>query len=143
MSNADNLKGKGFHERSADEVREIARRGGKASGETRRRKANFRRMLNMLLTVKVDGTDWAAFLESMGIEPTLEAAVNAAMIRKALAGDVKAYEAIARYSGQSHQTKMDDAEQVARTKHFKTKTAKMADKAEGDEDGVEIINDVK
>ena len=42
-------------------------------------------------------------------------AANAAMIKKALAGDVKAYEAIAKYAGQTDKTDADLAEQQIRT----------------------------
>ena len=50
--NDDNIKGYGFHERTAEEQREIARKGGKASGAARRRKADLRRMAQDIL----DGT---------------------------------------------------------------------------------------
>ena len=48
----DNIKGYGFHERTAEEQREIAQKGGKASGVARRRKADLRRMAQDIL----DGT---------------------------------------------------------------------------------------
>ena len=97
MANNENLK----PVRTKSEARERGRNGGKKSGEARRRKADFRRTLNMLLTAKIDSSEWTPFLESLGLDSTLESAVNAAMIREALAGNVKAYEAIAKYSGQS------------------------------------------
>lgn len=50
--NDDNIKGYGFHERTTEEQREIARKGGKASGAARRRKADLRRMAQDIL----DGT---------------------------------------------------------------------------------------
>lgn len=100
---------------SPSEAREYGRRGGKASGESRRRKADFRRTLNALLTAKIDSPEWTPILESMGLDSTLEAAVNAAMIKEALAGNVKAYEAIARLSGQSERTEADLEEQQIRT----------------------------
>ncbi len=50
--NDDNIKGYGFDERTAEEQREIARKGGKASGVARRRKADLRRMAQDIL----DGT---------------------------------------------------------------------------------------
>ena len=89
--------------------------GGKASGKARRRKADFRKTLNLLLTAKIDNPEWSPTLEALGLESTLEAAVNAAMIKKALAGDVKAYEAIAKYAGQTDKTDADLAEQQIRT----------------------------
>lgn len=50
--NDENLKGKGFHERTASEQREIAQKGGRASGESRRRKANIRKAINAALLDK-------------------------------------------------------------------------------------------
>ena len=88
--------------------------GGKASGEARRRKANFRKTLNQLLTTEIDSPEWKPVLESLGIECTLESALNMAMIKEGLAGNVKAYEAIAKYAGQSQKTEIDHAEQLAK-----------------------------
>lgn len=112
--NEENLKGHGFHERTASEQREIAKMGGKASGEARRQKANFKKTLNTLLTTKIDSPEWVPILESLGLECTLESALNMAMIKKGLSGDVKAYEAVAKYSGQSVQTDFDEEEQKIR-----------------------------
>lgn len=119
MARGNNLIGKGFDSRSTDEVRELARIGGKKSGESRRRKANFRKTLNMLLTAEVDIPDWTAFLESIGLDSTIESVVNAAMIREAMAGNVKAYEAIARYAGQDTRTEKDLEEQIIKMEAFK------------------------
>ena len=107
--------------RSADEARESGRKGGKASGEARRRKADFRKALNAILTSKVYHPDWTPFLEAQGIDSTVEAVVNAAMIAEAMRGNVKAYEAIARYSGQSDRTEADQEEQRVRTAAAKAK----------------------
>lgn len=49
MANEDNLKGHGFHERTASEQREIASMGGKASGKSRREQAAFRDCINAIL----------------------------------------------------------------------------------------------
>ncbi len=49
----ENIRDKGFDKRSTEELREIQSRGGKRSGEVRRRKADFRKTLNMLLTAKI------------------------------------------------------------------------------------------
>ena len=133
MANNENLKGHGFHERTAKEQREIAIAGGKASGKARRRKADFRRTLNLLLTAKIDNPEWTPALEALGLDSTLEAAVNAAMIKKALSGNVKAYEAIAKYAGQSAQTSADDEEQRIRTERAK----RARDQEVGDSDGSE------
>ena len=110
MANDENLK-----RLTPSEAREYGRKGGKASGEARRRKADFRKTLNLLLTAKIDSPEWTPLLQSLGLDSTLESAVNMAMIKEALAGNVKAYEAIARYAGQSDRTEGDHEEQKVRT----------------------------
>ena len=93
MAGYENIKDEN-NNRTPDERRELAIRAGKASGEARRRKADFRRTLNMLLTAEIDNPEWTPVLEALGLDSTLESAVNAAVIKKALAGNVRAYEAI-------------------------------------------------
>ena len=88
-------------EQSREEAVRNGRKGGKASGEARRRKADFRKTLNMLLTAEIDNEEWRPVLDALGAECTLESALNMAMIKEGLAGNVKAYEAIAKYAGQS------------------------------------------
>lgn len=112
-----------FNKRTKVEQRKIQSAGGRASGAARRKKADFRKTLNALLTAEIDYPEWTPFLESLGLDSTVEAAVNAAMIREALKGNVKAYEAIARYSGQSDRTDADQEEQKARTEAAKAQTA--------------------
>ena len=95
MANEQNLK----PVRTKREARERGRNGGKASGAVRRRKADFRRTLNMFLTAEIDSEEWKPVLEALGVECTLESALNMAMIKEGLSGNVKAYEAIAKYAG--------------------------------------------
>ena len=92
MANNENLIP--FNKRTVSEQRKIQSAGGKASGEARRRKADFRKTLNMLLTAEIDSEEWKPVLEALGVECTLESALNMAMIRAGLAGDVKAMDAL-------------------------------------------------
>ena len=126
MANNENLR----PVRTESEAREKGRAGGKASGAARRRKADFRKTLNLLLTAEIDSEEWTPVLQALGLDSTLEAAVNMAMIKKALAGDVKAYEAIAKYAGQSDRTEKDDAEQAAKTEREKAQAETLKDKQE-------------
>ena len=103
MANEQNLK----PVRTKREARERGRNGGKASGAVRRRKADFRRTLNMFLTAEIDSEEWKPVLEALGVECTLESAFNLAMIKEGLSGNVKAYEAIAKYAGQSDKSDED------------------------------------
>lgn len=99
MANNENLVP--FNKRTVSEQRKIQSAGGKASGESRRRKADFRRTLNLLLTAKIDSEEWTPVLEALGLESTLESAMLAAQIKEALAGNTKAAYFVAQYAGQS------------------------------------------
>lgn len=115
MANEKNLK----PVRTKSEARERGRNGGINSGKARRRKADFRKTLNMLLTAEIDSEEWKPILEALGVECTLESALNMAMIKEGLEGNVKAYEAIAKYSGQGTGTDADLEEQRIRTDRAK------------------------
>ena len=101
MAGYDNIKNHGFEKRTADERRELAILAGKKSGEARRKKANFRKTLNELLTAKIDSPEWEPLLKELGLDCTLEAALNMAMIKEGLAGNVKAYVAVRDTIGQT------------------------------------------
>lgn len=123
-----------FNKRTEVEQRKIQSAGGKASGEARRKKADFRKTLNTLLTAKIDSPEWSPVLEALGLDSTLESVVNAAMIREAIHGNVKAYEAIAKYSGQSEKTDTDQEEQNLRMAASKAKMG-IDDEEESEDDG--------
>ena len=134
MAGYENIKDHGFDKRTAGERRELAIKAGKASGAARRRKADFRKTLNMLLTAEIESEEWKPVLEALGVECTLESALNMAMIREGLAGNVKAYEAIAKYAGQSRQTDADDEEQKIRTERAKrARDQEVGDSSDQDE----------
>lgn len=104
MANYENIKGQN-DKRTPSERQELARIAGKASGVSRRKKANFKKTLLALLPLKTNSQEWKALLEELEVDDTYENALNAAIIKKALNGDVKAYEAIAKYSGQLDEEK--------------------------------------
>ncbi len=79
--------------------RKIQSARGKASGKARRRKADFRRTLNMLLTAKIDSPEWTPVLETLGLESTLESAMLAALIKEAMNGNTKAAYFVTQYVG--------------------------------------------
>ena len=132
MANNENLIP--FDKRSVSEARELGRKGGKASGESRRRKADFRKTLNLLLTAEINNPEWTPVLDALGLDSTLESAVNAAMIREALAGNVKAYVAIRDTLGQTTKSEEDLEEQKVRTAAAKAKTGQ-GDEEEMQDDG--------
>lgn len=119
MAGYENIKNKGFDHRSTGELREISSRGGRNSGKARRRKADFNKTLNQLLTAEIDNEEWKPVLKALGVECTLESALLVAQIKKAIAGNTKAAYFVAQYAGQSDKTDADQEEQRIRTDRAK------------------------
>lgn len=109
MANNENLK-----RLTPSEAREYGRKGGKASGKARRRRADFKKTLNLLLTAEIANEEWTPVLNAMGLDSTLESAMMMSMIKAALEGDVKAAYFVAQYAGQDNKTDLDIEEQEAR-----------------------------
>lgn len=129
---------------SREEAVKNGRKGGKASGRARRRKADFRKTLNLLLTAETDNEEWKPVLESLGVECTLESALLMAQIKEAMRGNTKAAYFVAQYAGQNAQTAADDKEQQRRTERMEADTEKIrrsSGNTDNEDEGVEIIND--
>lgn len=140
MAGYDNIKKYGFDKRTAEERREIAIKAGKASGEARRKKADFRKTLNQLLTTEIQN-DMTPILEDLGLESTLETAMLMAQIKEAMAGNTKAAYFVAQYAGQSDQTEADDKEQELRTERAKrARDMEVGDTDSGDENIQSFLN---
>lgn len=115
----ENIKGKGFDNRTTGELREIAIRGGKASGEARRRKAAMRDTMNRCLTMQAHVDGLSDVLIADGGESTYEEIITMAIINQAAMGDVKAYNAIMKVVGQTDKSEADLEEQKIRTDRAK------------------------
>lgn len=133
MANYENIKDKGFDKRTTNELREISSKGGKKSGETRRRKANFRKTLNKLLTAEIDNEEWKPVLEALGVECTLETAMLAAQIKAAMNGDTKAAYFVAQYAGQSPEPEENIRNREADTELKKARKQAVTGENETDE----------
>lgn len=119
--------------RTPEERRELAKKAGKASGQARRRKADFRKALNLLLTAEIDNEEWKPVLESLGVECTLESALLMAQIKMALAGDTQAAKFVAQYSGQSARAEEDLENKKADTELIKARKEAITGENENDE----------
>lgn len=92
MANPENLTGRGFDELTADEQRQIASKGGIASGEARRRKRDIRLALEALLEREYKGKDGTSI---SGAE-----AIALKQMERALKGDTRAFEVVRDTVGQ-------------------------------------------
>ena len=95
MANEKNLIP--WNKRTEKEQREYARKGGKKSGEVRRKRKAMKEQMEMLLTLPVKNQEQHGFIASLGInekEIDNQMALIVAMYAKALKGDVQAFNAI-------------------------------------------------
>ena len=91
-----NLKNIG--DRSPEEKFAIQSAGGKKSAENRRKKANLRKALELVLINQAPTPKTRKALKELGYEETTEMAVMLSLIRKALTGDVGAIRLISEIS---------------------------------------------
>ena len=90
-----------FSERSESEVREINSKGGKASGETRRRKKDMKQKMKALLELPAAANDKEQ-LQALGVDPDdmdNEMVLVMAMFLNAAQGDTKAFDRVMQLLG--------------------------------------------
>lgn len=95
MPNEENLKP--FAELTESEQRAIRQKGGKASGEARRRKKSMREQMEMLLSLPVKDPNTREFIKSLGVNSkdiNNSMAITLSMYQEALKGNTKAFELI-------------------------------------------------
>lgn len=109
MANEQNLRVP-----SSKEARELGRKGGIASGKARRRKADLKRAFNTILKADVANENISKQLEALGFEATNEMALAMVMMQKAMKGNVKAFEQIARLVAIDTKDSLDRKEQRER-----------------------------
>lgn len=107
MANEQNLQPLGNDERSKKKARELGAKGGKASGEARRKKRDLKACMEALLEKQIVGKDGQMY---SGAE-----AISIKQFEKALKGDAKAFELVRDTSGQSVVQKIQVAEVDAET----------------------------
>ena len=113
MPNAENLiNGKRTQFRAGEEQVEIARRGGIASGEARRKKKQTAELMKDILNSSLEGKNKQtvkAFASELGDEDlTVNALMAAGLVKAAATGNVKAFEAVQRYIGTDEQATKDE-----------------------------------
>ena len=90
-----------FSERSVSEAREAGSKGGKASGETRRRKKDMKQKMKALLELPAAANDKEQ-LQALGVDPDdmdNEMVLVMAMFLGAAGGDVKAFDRVIQILG--------------------------------------------
>lgn len=138
MANEQNLRVP-----SSEEAREIGRKGGIASGKARRRKADLKRAFNTILKADVANENISRQLEALGFEATNEMALAMVMMQKAMKGNVKAFEQIARLVAIDTKDSLDRKEQRERIVSIQLENERRKEQLEsggGEETNINIIN---
>ena len=98
-------------DRTPEELREMTRKGGIASGEARRRKKTMREALEMLLYETKLNEQTKQMLQAEGIKNAddfnHQMVITRSLIAKAESGDVQAYNAICSMIGEKPADKID------------------------------------
>ncbi|HEM6243409.1 TPA: stress-induced protein [Streptococcus suis] len=124
-------------ERTPEELREMTRKGGIASGKARRRKADLKKAFNTILQADVASPNIKKQLESLGFETTNEMALAMVMMQKAMKGNVRAFEQISKLTAIDVKDSLDKREQKARINSLELENSKK-EKALSDNDKTEV-----
>lgn len=100
MANEQNLSGHGFDERTASEQREIASKGGKASGEARRRKRSLREAMQTMLALELSEKEISDLAKKGYDAETQLDALTAAALMSAKRGNSQAFANVMRLLGE-------------------------------------------
>ncbi|HZK41457.1 MAG TPA: hypothetical protein VFD14_00655, partial [Clostridia bacterium] len=104
----------------------LRRKGGKASGRARRKKADFKKAAETILQLELpQDNEIRDILEEHGIEPTYEnALIFSCTFKSVVRGDINAMMSLLKVTGQA-ETEGDKAEQSARIEKLKADTEKV------------------
>lgn len=113
MANEQNLIP--FNKRTAREQREYARKGGRKSGEVRRKRKAMKEQMEILLSLPFKQSEALDFMKDLGIEEDNldnQMALIVAMYGKALKGDVQAFNTIREVVQDEKTVKDEDRVQI-------------------------------
>ena len=77
------------NQRSKEEQRQIQSAGGKASGESRRRRKTQAEIIRQIMDLTLTPEEGGAALQALGLDPTWATDANVAVMQKARKGDVE------------------------------------------------------
>lgn len=113
MANEQNLIP--FNKRTEREQREYARKGGRKSGEVRRKRKAMKEQMEILLSLPFKQSEALDFMKDLGIEEDNldnQMALIVAMYGKALKGDVQAFNTIREVVQDEKTVKDEDRVQI-------------------------------
>lgn len=140
MAGADNLIPN--EQRTPEERRRNARKAGIASGKARREKADLKKKVNQILEMDVFSPQLKEALEEKGLSATNQTAIATVLLQKALKGDIRAIELLAKMNGnEGTKDNLDKKEQKERIKAQQLENKKREQALEGNVVSEDIMSD--
>lgn len=139
MANEQNLKP--ANKRTKSEHREIAKKGGVASGVARRKKANLKKAFETILQAEVASPNVKKQLEELDFDSTNEMALAMVMMQKAMKGNVRAFEQISKLTTTDVKDNLDKKEQKERIEALKLENKKRKITLEGGAKSEDVMAD--
>ncbi|MCW0924634.1 stress-induced protein [Streptococcus anginosus] len=130
---------KPMSERSKDEVKKIASKGGINSGKARRKKADLKKAFETLLSLDVTDKNIKKQLEDMGMDGSNEALLAFATFQQAVKGNQKATENIIKLT--NTKDKYDIQEQRERIKSLKLDNKERAEANKITDAPIQIVDE--
>jgi hypothetical protein len=128
-----------MNKRSLEEQKELQRKGGKASGIARRRKADLKKAFETLLALDVTDSKIKKQLEEMGMDGNNEALLAFATFQQAVKGNQKATENIIKLT--NTKDRYDIQEQKERIRALKHDNREREEAEKGSTETIQIIDE--
>lgn len=128
-----------MNKRSLEEQKELQRKGGKASGIARRRKADLKKAFETLLALDVTDSKIKKQLEEMGMDGNNEALLAFATFQQAVKGNQKATENIIKLT--NTKDRYDIQEQKERIKALKHENREREEAEKGSTETIQIVDE--
>ena len=128
-----------MNKRSLEEQKELQRKGGKASGIARRKKADLKKAFETLLALDVTDSKIKKQLEEMGMDGNNEALLAFATFQQAVKGNQKATENIIKLT--NTKDRYDIQEQKERIKALKHDNREREEAEKGSTETIQIVDE--
>lgn len=128
-----------MNKRSLEEQKELQRKGGKASGIARRKKADLKKAFETLLSLDVTDSKIKKQLEEMGMAGNNEALLAFATFQQAVKGNQKATENIIKLT--NTKDKYDIQEQKERIRALKHDNKDREEAEKGSGETIQIVDE--
>ncbi|BCK40559.1 hypothetical protein [Streptococcus pyogenes] len=101
-------------ERTPSELREMTKKGGIASGKSRRRKKEFKAIIEQALNSTIPHEKAQKKLENLGFDPTFQSAIALKVVEQAMNGNLRAVELISSvsFAGKDNLDKKEQKERI-------------------------------